>query len=107
MRGISAPLKESSDSKIISSDEPQSLIAFFEKATKGPSKSTEDTPQKSLTMKISNDGDMSNEWEHGLGEGVAENTSLKSLTQETYNYGDAGKESVHGFGEGLATKHLA
>ena len=32
--GTSAPLKESSESKVISSDEPQSLIVFFEEAKK-------------------------------------------------------------------------
>ena len=78
MRGNSEPLKESSDTKVVSSDEPQSLIALFEKATKGPSKFTEDTSQKSLTIKINE----SNEWEHVLGEGLAGNTSLKSLTLE-------------------------
>ena len=36
VRGTSAFLKESSDSKVVSSDKPQSLIALFEKATKGP-----------------------------------------------------------------------
>ena len=39
----------------LSSDEPQSLIALSEKATKGPSKFTEDTSQKSLTIKINDD----------------------------------------------------
>ena len=31
--GTSAPLKESRDNRVVSSDEPQSLIALFEKAT--------------------------------------------------------------------------
>ncbi|XP_044169857.1 uncharacterized protein LOC114951253 [Acropora millepora] len=96
VRGTSAPLKESSDSKVVSSDEPQSLIAFSEKATKGPSKFTEDTSQKSLTIKINDD--KSNEWEHGLGEGLAGNTSLKSLTLEI----DGDDEWGRGLGEGLA-----
>ena len=99
--GTSAPLKESVDSKVISSDEPQSVIAFFEKAAKGPSKSTKGTSQKTLTMKITNDGDLSNEWEHGLGEGLAGNTSLKSLTLEIGNYGDTSKEWGRDLGEGL------
>ena len=129
--GTSAPLKESSDSKVFSSDEPQSLIALFEKATKGPSSEfTQDTTQKSLTIKI-NDG-KSNEWEHGLGEGLAKNTSLeslsikvqadftnheweyglgeglagntslKSLTLEIGDYGDDNDEWGRGLGEGLA-----
>ncbi|XP_067019550.1 uncharacterized protein [Acropora muricata] len=99
--GTSAPLKESSDSKVVSSDEPQSLIAFFEKATKGPSSEfTEDTSQKSLTIKINDDE--SNEWEHGLSEGLAGNTSLKSLTVEIDDYGDDNDEWGRGLGEGLA-----
>ena len=98
--GTSAPLKESSDSKVLSSDEPQSLFAFSEKATKGPSSEfTQDTTQKSLTIKI-NDG-KSNEWEHGLSEGLAGNTSLKSLTLEIGDYGDDNDEWVRGLGEGL------
>ncbi|XP_044169859.1 LOW QUALITY PROTEIN: uncharacterized protein LOC122953919 [Acropora millepora] len=100
VRGTSAPLKESSDNKVFSSDEPQSLIALFAKATKGPSQFTEDTSQKSLTIKINDD--KSNEWEHGLSEGLAGNTSLKSLTLEIDDYGDDGDEWGRGLGEGLA-----
>ena len=88
--GTSAPLKESSDSKVFFSDEPQSLNALFEKATKGPPKFTEDTSQKSLTIKI-NDG-KSIEWEHGLAEGLAGNTSLKSLTLEFDDCDDSNPE---------------
>ena len=102
VHGTSALLKESSDSKVISSDEPQSLIAFFEKPTNGLSKSTEDTSKKSLTIEISNDDDISNEWEHDLGEGLAGNPSLKSLTLKIDNYGDTSKEWGRGLGEGLA-----
>ena len=98
--GTSEPLKESSDSKVFSSDEPQSLIAHFEKETKGPSKFTKDTLQKSLKIKINDD--KSNEWEHGLGEGLAGNTSLKSLTLEIHDFGDDNDESGRGLGEGLA-----
>ena len=77
VRATRAPLKESSDSKVVSIDEPQSLFAFSEKATKGPSSEfTEDTSQKSLTIKINDD---STEWKHALDEGFAD-TSLKSLT---------------------------
>ena len=102
VRGTSAPLKESVDSKVIYSGEPQSVIAFFEKATEGLSKSTQDTSQKSLTMKISKYGDMSNEWEHDLGEGLAGNTSLKSLTLEINNSDDTSNEWGRALGEGLA-----
>ena len=98
--GTSAPLKESSDSKVFSSDEPQSLIARFEKATKGPSSEfTEDTSQKSLAIKI-NDG-KSNEWEHGLGEGLARNTSLESLTIKV-QADSTRNEREYGLVEGLA-----
>ena len=102
VHGTSAPLKESSDSKVISSDEPQSLIAFFEKATKALSKSTEDTSHKSFTVKISNDGDMINEWEDDLGKGLAGNPSFKSLTLRILIDGDTSKEWGRGLGEGLA-----
>ncbi|XP_044170346.1 uncharacterized protein LOC122954397 [Acropora millepora] len=96
-RGTSAPLKESSDSKVVSSDEPQSLIAFHERLTEGPSQFTEDSSQKSLTIKINDD--KSNEWEHGLGEG---DTSLKSLTLEIESFSDTGKEWGRDLGKGLA-----
>ena len=102
VHGTSAPLKESLDSKVISSDEPQSVVTFFEKATKGPSKSTEDTSEKSFTMKIRTDGDMSNEWEHDLGEVLAGNPSLKSFSLEIDNYGDKSKEWGRGLGDCLA-----
>ena len=102
VHGTSAPLKESIDSKVVSSDERESVNAFFEKTTKGPSKSTEDASHESLSMKIINGGDMSNEWEHDLGEGLAGNPSLKSLTLRIYNYGHTSKERGRGLGEGLA-----
>ena len=95
-RGTSAPLKESSDSKAVSGDEPQSLVAFHERLTEGPSQFTEDSSQKSLTIKINDD--KSNEWEHGLGEG---DTSLKSLTLEIESFGDTGKEWGRDLGKAL------
>ncbi|XP_067018453.1 uncharacterized protein [Acropora muricata] len=100
VRGTSAPLKESSDSKVVSSDEPQSLFAFPEKATKGPSKFPEETSQKSLIIKINDD--KSNDWERGLGEGLAGNTSLKSLTLEFNNYCGENAKWEFCLGEGLA-----
>ena len=100
VRGTSAPLKESSDSTVLSSDEPQSLFVCFEKATKVPSfEFTEDTSQKSPTIKIS--GGKSNEWEHGLRERLAGNTSLKSLSLG-FDNGDGNDEWGRGLGEGLA-----
>ena len=101
VRGTSAPSKESNVSKVVSSDEPQSLIPFFEKATKGPSSEfTEDTSQKSLTIKINDDKSM--EWEHVLGEGLAGNTSLKSLTLEFDHDGSNNDDWGRGLGKGLA-----
>ena len=100
VRGISAPLKESSDSKVVSCDEPQSLIAFSEKATKGPSEFTEDSSQKSLTIKINDD--KTNEWEHAQGEWLAGNTSLKSLTLEIDDFGNDDREWGRHLGKGLA-----
>ena len=99
VRATRAPLKESSDSKVASTEEPQSLIALFEKGTKGPSKFSEDTSQESLTIKINDDN--STEWEHGLGEVLAGNTSLKLLTLEIGDCGDDNDEWGHGL-EGLA-----
>ena len=100
VRATRAPLKESSDSKVVSSDEPQSLIALFEKATKGPSKFTEDTSQKSLTIKINDD--KSNERGHGLGEGLARNSSLESLTIKINKYNNVNWKWEYGVGEVLA-----
>ncbi|XP_015769080.1 PREDICTED: uncharacterized protein LOC107347631 [Acropora digitifera] len=100
VRGTNAPLKESSDSKVVSSDEPQSLIALFEKATKGPYKFTEDTSQKSLTIEVNDD--KSDEWEHSLGERLVGSTSLKSLRLEIYKYREDNDEWGRGLGEGLA-----
>ncbi|XP_044185241.1 uncharacterized protein LOC114975705 [Acropora millepora] len=91
--GTSAPLKESSDSKVVYSDEPQSLIAFFGKATKGPSE---------FTLKINVYGHMCNEWVLGAGEVLARDTSLKSLTLEIESFRCTGKEWGRDLGEGLA-----
>ena len=119
VRGTSAPLKESSDSKVVFSDEPQSLIALFKKATRGPSSEfTEDTWQKSLTIglgeslprntslesltvEIDDCGDDSAEWGRGLGEDLARNTSLESLTIKI-NSDSTINEWEYGLGEGLA-----
>ena len=101
VRGTSAPLKESSDSTVFPSDESQSLISLFEKATKAPpSEFTEDTSQKSLTIKVNDD--KRNEWEHGLGEGLARNTSLESLTIKISKDSLVSSQWVHGLSEGLA-----
>ena len=96
VRGTSAPLKESSDSKVFSSDEPQSLVEFHAKTAEGPSSEfTKDTSQKSLTIKMS-------ELEHDVPEGLSRNTSLKSLTLEIDDSGNDSDEWGRGLGEGLA-----
>ena len=85
VRGTRAPLKESSDSNVVSCDKPQSS-------------------RKSLTIKMNDDE--SNEWEHGLSEGLPGNTSLKSLTLEIgdydYQYIDADDEWRRALDEELA-----
>ncbi|XP_044171112.1 LOW QUALITY PROTEIN: uncharacterized protein LOC122955373 [Acropora millepora] len=98
VRGTSAPLKESSDSKVVSSDEPQSLFALSEKASNGPSKFPE---EKSLTLEFDNYCGENGEWERGLGEGLARNTSLESLTIKIKAFFVSSKWE-HGLGEGLA-----
>ncbi|XP_044164936.1 uncharacterized protein LOC122948903 [Acropora millepora] len=96
VRGTSALLKESSDSKVVSSDEPQSVIALFEKATEGPSfEFTEDTSQKSVTIKINE------REEHVLGEPLTGIAYLKLLSLG-FDYGDDNDEWGRGLGEGLA-----
>ncbi|XP_044164928.1 uncharacterized protein LOC114949420 [Acropora millepora] len=130
VRATRAPLKESShgDSNVVSTDEPESLIALFEKATKGPSKFTEDTSQKSLTIKSIDD--ISTEWKHALNgntlfsrfcegrcydrlarnlnnEWLAGGTSLKSFTLEIKSYHDDNVEWRSAHGEVLARGSFA
>ena len=71
--GASASLKESNDSEVISSNNPQSLIAFFKKAGKVSSKSL------SLTVILMPDTN-SFRWLNELGDGLKKITSLNSLT---------------------------
>ena len=78
--GTRAPLKESSDSNVVSFDKPQ-------------------YSWKSLTIKMNDDE--SNEWEHGLSEGLAGNTSLKSLTLEIGDYDDEYGDDDDEWGRGL------
>ena len=70
--GTSAPLKESNGSEVISSYEPESLIAPFEKAEKVSS--------KSLFLTINKTFDTLDFWEYQLEESLAKSTSLNSLT---------------------------
>ena len=91
--GSSAPLKESSDSEVISSDELQSLIAFFEKAQKVSS--------KSLSFTINQMPDISTLWVDELGEGLAQSTSLNSLTLAVNNCSKTNSIWGRELGEGL------
>ena len=68
----SAPLKESSDSEVISIDEQSSLFAFFEKPEKVSS--------KSLSLTINQIPDTSHFSLYELGDGLKKVTSLNSLT---------------------------
>ena len=110
--GFSEPLKESSDSEGISSNNPQSLNAFFKKAGKVSSKSLSLTvilmPDTSrfwlnelgnglknitslnlLTLAIDyGDESSASFWAKELGEALAKSTSLKSLTLAINYYGD-------------------
>ncbi|XP_044165051.1 uncharacterized protein LOC114972571 [Acropora millepora] len=122
--GASAPSKESSDSEIISSNNPGSLIAFFKKANKVSAKSLsltvivsldtsscwlnelgnglkKITSLNSLTLAI-NYGDESSFWAKELGEALAKSTSLESLTLAINNYGDESRFWVDELGDGLA-----
>ena len=109
--GFSEPLKESSDSKVISSNNLRSLNAFLEKAGKVSSKSLsltvilmpdtrsfrwlnklgdglkKITSLNSLTLAI-DCGDESSFWVKELCEALAKSASLKSLTLVINNYGE-------------------
>ena len=77
--GFSEPLKESSDSEVILSNNPRSLNAFFKKAGKDSS--------KSLSLTVILMPDTSSFWLKKLGNGLKKITSLNSLTLAIY-YGD-------------------
>ena len=75
-----APLKESSDSEVISSDDPSSLFAFFEEA--------EQVSSKSLSLTINPMPDTSHFSLYALGDGLRKVTSLNSLTLAINLYSD-------------------
>ena len=123
--GTSAPLKESSDSKVISSNNPQSLIAFFKKADKVSSKSlsltvnlipytislwpyklgkvlAKGTSVKSLTLAVNIYSNTMSYWIYELREALAKSTSLNSLTLAFNIYGDTSSCRVDELGEALA-----
>ena len=123
--GASASCKESSDSKVISSYEPQHSIASLEKAEKVSYKSlsftislmpetkgfwigtlceslAKRTSLKSLTLTINDYSNRCNSWGYELGEGLARSTSLNSLTLAINNYSDTSGFCGYELGEGLA-----
>jgi len=57
---------------------------------------------KALTLTINNRSSMSDDWMHGLGEGLAKNTSLNALTLTINNHSSMSDDWMHGLGEGLA-----
>ena len=120
-----APLKESSDSEVISTDEPSSLFAFFEKPEKVSSKSLsltinlmpdtrrfllyelrrylkKVTSLNSLTLAINIYSDIDSFWIYELGEALEEGTSLNSLTLAINIYSDISSLSIYELGEALA-----
>jgi len=123
--GTGAPLKESSESEVISSDEPSSLFAFFEEAEKVSSKSLsltinlmpstsqfslyelghglkKVTSLNSLTLAINIYSDIDSFRPYGLGKALAESTSLKSLTLAINIYSDTDSFWPYDLGEALA-----
>ena len=100
VRGTSAPLKESGDSKVMSSDEPQSLISFLDTRkicnygmndgwrNRLVESLARNISLKSLTLEINTDFHSSREWKRGLVHALARNTSLESLTLKIYNSSD-------------------
>ena len=112
VRGTSAPLKESSDSKVVSRDEPQSLgrskftHTWRKSLTIKIIKSEHEvlvgnTSLKSSTLEFNDCGDDNDEWGRVLGEGLARNTSLESLTIKI-KADSTSNEWGYGLGEGLA-----
>ncbi|XP_044166056.1 LOW QUALITY PROTEIN: uncharacterized protein LOC122950011 [Acropora millepora] len=120
-----APLRESSDSEVISIDESSSLFAFSEEAEKVSSKSVSltinlmpDTSRhwlhklrhclkkiislNSLTLAINIYSDIGSLWVYALGEALAESASLNSLTLAINLYSDKDSLWVYKLGEALA-----
>ena len=120
-----APLREASDSKVVSIDEQSSLFAFFEKAEKVSSKSLsltinvmpdtrhfslyqlghglkKVTSLNSLTLAINIYSDTDGFWTYELGKALAASTSLNSLTLAINIYGDINSFWTHYLGFALA-----
>ena len=120
-----APLKESSDSEVISIDEQSPLFAFFEKPEKVSSKSLsltinlmpdtshfllyklvhglkKVTSLNSLTLAINIYSDTGSLWTWELGKALEESTSLNSLTLAINIYSDTGSFWIYELGEVVA-----
>ena len=120
-----APLKESSDSEVISIDEQSSLFAFFEKPEKVSSKSLSltinlmpDTSHfslyelghrlktvtslNSLTLAINIYSDTDSLWTRELGKALEESTSLNSLTLAINIYSDIDSRCTYKLGKAVA-----
>ena len=120
-----APLKESSDSEVISIGEQSSLFAFFEKAEKVSSKSLsltinlmpdtrhfslyelghglkKVTSLNSLTLAINIYSDTDGCWTYELGKALEESTSLNSLTLAINIYSDIYSFRIYNLGLDLA-----
>ena len=120
-----APLKESSDSEVISIDEQSSLFAFFEKPDKLSCKSLsltinpmpdisyfslyelghglkKVTSLNSLTLAINIYSDSHGLWSFALGEALEVSTSLNSLTVAINIYSVIDSRCTYKLGEALA-----
>ena len=123
--GTDVPLKESSDSEVISSDEPRSLFAFFAKPEIVSSKSLsltinlmpdtrrlwlfelvyrlkKVTSLNSLTLAINNYIETDSFWTYQLGKALAESTSLNSLTLAINIYIETDSSWTYELGSALA-----
>ena len=121
----SAPLKESSDSEVISSDKPSSLFAFLEEAEKVSSKSLSltinlmpDTSHfslyelghrlktvtslNSLTLLINLYSDTDSLWKWKLRKALEKSTSLNSLTLAINIYSDIDSRWIYELGKAVA-----
>ena len=73
---------------------PFSLTPVFTKV--------KETLTSKLSLNITNHGDATGDWGHGLRDGLAENTSLTTLSLTFNDYSDMSEDWGHGLGDGLA-----
>lgn len=74
-------------------DDPSQLIPLFHEVKEC---------QKTLCLKIDNYSGTSEDWAHGLSDGLAGNLSLTSLILTINNFSDVSEDWAHGFSENLA-----